>query len=376
MDFRNLLGKFVVREALAPFLSRTSSIFFPVGLVGLVWATTTAAMTIETITWREHHVVSAIGPVKAGDADRLVTALEDVEVLPHGAKVVLLDSPGGSVAAALEISTLIDELETQIHMVVPDGARCASACASILLIAGDYRTVEPSGLVGQHSCSRGGVQDEACNELLAQHAIQHGVSHGAVKAFVTYVAPEDILWFDREALDCWGILRYPFQAESGFEKSEPCFFQMIKGEFPAAQSAWRVTFYKDGYRAFLRPAFDHLQELEVGLFCDETRPGELFLSMDIAGPSEAIQVAIKDAFVAAQPIIIRDARYRVIDLDGPFSRVLIDLGDENTIPFLTEAEGLIVAFDLYEPYEPIVARTSLGQSRTALLFAANNCINN
>lgn len=334
------------------------------------------AMDIETIVWRGHMVVSATGPVEAGDANRLANALSVVELLPHGAKVILLDSPGGSVAEALEISKLVDELETPIHMVVPDGARCASACASVLLISGDYRTVEPTGLVGQHSCSRDGIPDEACNELLAQHAVEHGVSHGAVKAFVTYVAPDDILWFDRESLDCWGILRYPFAKESGFEKSEPCFFQVIMGEFPAAQSAWRVTFHEDGYRAFLRPAFDHFRELEVSLYCDEKRPGELFLSMDIEGPSETIRAAIREAYIGADPVIIGNARYRVTDLDGPFSRVIVDLGSENTLPFLTKAEGLIFAFDLLEPYEPIVARTTLIKSRSALVFAANNCINN
>lgn len=366
-----------------PILARRWILYFlptlrlvEVGLVSLALFSPTASSSMEVTVdmWRGHQVVRANGPIQMQDADRLEQALGRVDALPHGAKVILLDSPGGSVLGGLAISAMFDRSETPIHTVVPDFATCASACASLLLISGDYRTVEPGGRVGQHSCASNGVQDHECNEMLATHAVEHGVSHGSVAAFVTYVPPEDILWFSQNDLDCYGILRYPFERESGFEKSEPCITKILAGEYPQAQSAWRVDFLDDGYRAFLRPVYDHFRELEVSLFCDETKPGELFLSMDIHGPTQTIKEAIIEAFIGARPVWLTSAPFYVTDLNGPLTRVTVPLGQDSTLPFLTEADELIFAINLKEPYEPIVVRTRLIQSRTALIFAANNCI--
>ena len=332
-------------------------------------------MTLETVHWRGHLVVSASGPVERGDAGRLVSALSEVKSLAHGAKVVLLDSPGGSVAAAFAISETIDALETPIHMLVPNGARCSSACASIILISGDYRTVEPGGSVGQHSCSIRGVIDQTCNEDLAMHAVSHGVSHGSVAAFVTQVPPDEILWFTAEDLDCWGILRYPFGDTSGFEKSEPCFSQMIFGEYPQAQSAWRIVFYEDGFRAFVRTWRDHSRVGEVSLFCDERSPGQLFLAMDLSAPSTALQSAIQEVVVISEPVVLRGIPYTITEIENGNTRLVVSLGSSNTLPFLTKSNQIRFIVDLIAPYEPIVLSTYISNSRSALIFAANNCIN-
>ena len=106
---------------------------------------------------------------------------------PHGASVVLLDGPGGSVGEALRISKIFDD--HVVHTVIPKGAKCASACASIVFIAGKYRTIEEGGLLGQHSCSLRGLKDQECNNLVSQHALEHGVSYGSVAMIVGYVAP-------------------------------------------------------------------------------------------------------------------------------------------------------------------------------------------
>jgi hypothetical protein len=103
---------------------------------------------------------------------------------PHGLPVILLDSPGGSVAEGLNMSDVL--MSKKAHTVVPQGARCASACASILFIAGENRTVEVGGLLGQHSCSRDGVRAERCNEMVSRNAVSKGVSYGSISAFITY----------------------------------------------------------------------------------------------------------------------------------------------------------------------------------------------
>ena len=90
------------------------------------------------------------------------------------------------------------------------------------------------------------------------HAVEHSVAHGAVKAFVTYVPPEDILWFSDSDLDCWGVSYFPFSRQSGFERIDPCFFETLKGYKREGQAAWRVEMKADGYRAFARVVSDDM----------------------------------------------------------------------------------------------------------------------
>ncbi len=243
----------------------------------------------EIVDWRGHQVLKMSGEIDSGTADKFLAKSGSVSALPHGLPVLLLDSSGGSVSEALAISGILGV--RKFHTVVANGSRCASACASLVFIAGSQRTVEPFGLLGQHSCSKGGVPDQQCNELLAEHGYAHGVSHGSIAAFVTYTAPEDIIWFSREDADGWGLTRYAGEAESGFEKSEPRAIAMIVGRKPQAQSAWRIDFREDGYEAFLRPVSDDERELELNLFCIESFPGRLFLSMEVNGPTDAVREA-------------------------------------------------------------------------------------
>lgn len=343
-------------------------------LTVLLWVPcVVTAMVFSTINWRGQDALLAMGPIIMGDKERLADALENLTPFPHGVPVVLLDSPGGSVKAALDISKMLEEIP--VHMVIPDGASCASACASILFIAGKYRTVDPGGLFGQHSCSIDGVASENCNNIISEHALAHGVSYGSVSAFITYTPPQDILWFSREDVDCWGISHYPYTVESGFEKSEPCVFPMLGKNFPPAQSAWRLDFMSDGYRAFLRPAADHMRELELSLFCDEIQPGRLFISMDILGPSTNVGNAITSATLEAAPIARRNTDFTVSQFDTNYSRVVIEIPEADVLSFLIETHALALIFATRPPYETIRANSNISTSRKVLIFAANNCLN-
>lgn len=338
-----------------------------------LWANPVVAMDFKQVEWRGKTVLLATGVIVEGDAERFEAAIKELPLSPHGIPVVLLDSPGGAVFEALKISEFLDDQPA--HMVIPDGASCASACASILFIAGTYRTVEPMGRFGQHSCSLNGIPVQSCNDTLAEHAVVNGVSYGSVAAFVTYVPPNEIQWFSREQVDCWGISRYPFTDESNFEKSEPCAIEFYFGNMPAAQSAWRVDFSGDGYMAFLRPAYDHLRELQLDIWCDEARAGSLFLSMEIQGSTESIQDMILSASLYAPPVAIKEAPFWVEQLDETYSRVTIEIEPQAVLPFLTKANKLSFEVATEPPYQPIFARTSLAGSQKALLFAANNCLN-
>jgi hypothetical protein len=341
------------------------------GMLLTAFSAAADAAVFTTETWRGHQVLRMTGRIDPGSAKRLVEAAERVAPLPHGLPVLLLDSPGGSVDEAMEISSFLQR--HPFHTVVPDGALCASACASIVFIAGRNRTVEPFGLLGQHSCSVGGSPDQACNDEIAEHAFKNGVSHGSVAAFVTYVQPDEIMWFTREDADGWGLTRYPREAENGFEKSEPRVIRMLTGRFPEAQAAWRIDFFEDGYRAFLRPYTDHIREMQLNVFCRESTPGRLFLSMEINGASEVVSSASRGVRVATDRFAWADRSPLIRQMDDLVTEVIAEIPQERIIPFLRDADELEFRVDLRPPYEPMVAKTFLYTSRDALLFAANNC---
>lgn len=329
------------------------------------------AGTVSIESWRGRDVLKLSGQIEVGLSDELLAQIGQVEEFPHGAKVLLLSSPGGSVREALKISEILDQYD--VHTVVPNFGECASACASIVFIAGKYRTVEAFGLLGQHSCAANGVPNEACNELLAEHAVQHGVSYGAVAAFVNYTAPADMQWLSREEADGWGLSRYPGSDLSGFERSEDYVFRMLSGRIPSAQSAWRLDFYKDGYRAFLRPAADSMREMQLNVFCEETAPGILMLSMDIPTRAEDMASSIEKVLIRLDGAEWEDWSPRIRNVEENWLSVVVSIPKERLRPILTESDALEFEVRFSSSYEPLIASTYLSSSRKVLLFAANNC---
>jgi hypothetical protein len=344
------------------------------GAACLLSSSSAFAMSLEKVSWKGREVLRLTGPIQAGDAQTFAAALDAARPAAHGRPIVLLDSPGGAVGEAMKISRLLDA--RPVHMIIPAGGRCASACASILFIAGDLRTIEEGGLLGQHSCASNGVPNEQCNELLAEHAVDHGVAHGAVAAYTTQVPPDEIVWLNRATADCWGITRYPFERESGFARSDDCIMKVLKGAYPPAQSAWRLEPLGSGWRAFVRPVNDHEREMELSIHCDERRPGRLFFSMEIGGPAEVVSKVVTSAMLSAPGSFDNlDLPFSVEQVDPLFTRVTATVPGERVLPLLTEVGAIAYGLGLEEPYEPMVATTWLANSRKALIFAANHCEN-
>lgn len=344
------------------------------GAACLLGSSSAFAMSLEKVFWKGREVLRLSGPIQAGDARIFAAALDGVGPAAHGRPIVLLESPGGQVAEALAISRILDA--HPVHMIIPAGGRCASACASILFIAGDLRTIEDGGLLGQHSCATNGVPNERCNELLAEHAVSHGVAHGAVAAYTTYVAPDEIAWLNRASADCWGLTRYPFERESGFTRTDDCIIKVLTGSYPPAQSAWRLETLGTGWRAFLRPVSDHAREMELSIHCDERRPGRLFLSMDMEGPAEVVSRVVDRAMLSAVGSFEDwDLPFSVSQVDPFFMRVTAEVPKDRVLQMLTEVDEIVFGLALAEPYSPMIATTTLAGSRKALIFAANHCEN-
>ena len=344
-----------------------------IAAIPLLAAAGVSAESVGTERWRGHSVVRISGAISSGLAERMVEAIDQADVWADGTRVVLLDSPGGSVDEAFRVSEVLRQ--SSVRTVVPNGASCASACASILFVAGRYRTVEPFGRIGQHSCSRAGLPDQQCNDEIAEHAVQNGVSHGSISAFVTFAAPSEMIWFSREDVDGWGLSRYPGDEASGFEKSEPRVWRMITGEMPPAQSAWRLDFHGDGYRAFVRTVSDAEREMQLNLFCYEALPGRLFLSMEVNGDVNVINSAITSVTVATENFSWSTERPVTFQEDPAVATALMEIPSELIRPFLRSTNRLLFRIDLREPFQPIQATTYLADSRANLIFAANHCSN-
>ncbi len=334
-------------------------------------ASLASAGTINVEHWRGHVVLRLSGEITTGLSEDLSSKANLADVWADGTKVLLLDSLGGEVDEAFRISKVLDA--TPFHTVVPNEASCASACGSIVFVAGKFRTVEPFGRIGQHSCSRNGIPDQSCNEEITRHAVRHGVSSGSIEAFVTYTPPEKIIWFSREDIDGWGLSRYPGEEESGFEKSEPRVIKMLTGEMPLAQSAWRLDFWGDGYRAFNRTTSDAEREMQLNLFCYESLPGRLFLTMEVNGDAGVIGRAIRKVTVATESFSWDTATPYINQEDIKVSVVVMEVPKEFIKPFLTSSKQMVFNIDLQSPYVPMRATTHLARSRKNLLFAANNC---
>jgi hypothetical protein len=233
--------------------------------------------------------------------------------------------------------------------------------------------MEHGGRFGQHSCSFNGIQDNDCNELISQHALSNGVSHGSVAAFVTYVAPDQMLWFSREDIDGWGISHYPGSDESGFHKSEPRVSQVITGQFPPAQAAWRLDFWGNGWRAFNRPSSDFERELQVNQFCIEHIPGVLAIAVEVHGSASTIANVVNQMILRTKNFYIANRSPMIWQEDSEVSMVAVLIPPEKVLTWLRDSDYFEISIFTERPFEPIEVTGYIGDSRSNLIFSANNC---
>jgi hypothetical protein len=136
------------------------------------------------------------GRIQDGDAEKFLAFAKRADRDDEGLVVLVLNSPGGNVEAAFRVVDAMDKV--RVYTTVPDSARCASACASILFASGERRSVVGTGQLGFHSCYRRDgrtyAEDSLCNEIIAANAMQRGVSHAAINRFVKQYGARDMAW--------------------------------------------------------------------------------------------------------------------------------------------------------------------------------------
>jgi hypothetical protein len=349
---------------------------FYIGCWLFVWAFTfrsSDAMEFKAGTWKGHPAIVGDGLIIHGDASSLAKAAGGRPLAAHGHRLLLLNSPGGSVEEAIKVSQEIDRFK--IHTIVPRGASCQSACGAILFVAGDPRTVEEGGELGLHTCyhAQTGIPLPECNEIIAQHALANGVSHGSVKAGMDYTAPDKMLKFTRSEAECYGIARYAGSDTSGFDRIEPCIFRMITGRQPPAQAAWRIDLEEGGFSAFVRTVADYDLSGEIKVSCRESDAGKLYFTTLITGAATQIRNAIQSIEVKGLGIPWKIEQFEVMQRNIAYAAIQFRLPADYTMPFLTRTTDFELLYKLVQPYEPIVLRTSLATSRKNLIFAANHC---
>ena len=134
-------------------------------------------------------IIEVTGELNPGDERQF----SNIAVQAKGA-VVLFDSPGGSVAAAIQIGKAI-RLEG-FATVVPDGNTCASACA-LSWLGGVVRYMGKSAKVGFHAAyinASGEKQvSSVANALIGGYLNGLGFSEAAI-AYFTSAPPEGVRW--------------------------------------------------------------------------------------------------------------------------------------------------------------------------------------
>nr|WP_318290070.1 ATP-dependent Clp protease proteolytic subunit [Paraburkholderia sp. BL8N3] len=124
----------------------------------------------------ELKMVIGEGRIEEGDAEKFLAFAKMADRDHEGLIALVLNSPGGSVEAAFRVVDAMDKV--RVYTTVPDSARCASACASILFASGERRSVVGTGQLGFHSCYRRDgrtyTEDSLCNEIISANAMQRG----------------------------------------------------------------------------------------------------------------------------------------------------------------------------------------------------------
>jgi len=145
-------------------------------------------------------IITVTGELELGDERRF----SNIAVQAKGA-VVLFDSPGGSVPAAIQIGKAI-RLEG-FATVVPEGSTCASACA-LAWLGGVARYMGASAKVGFHAAyvSASGERQvsSVANALIGGYLNGLGFSENAI-AFFTSAPPEGVRWLTFEESTRLGI---------------------------------------------------------------------------------------------------------------------------------------------------------------------------
>ena len=148
--------------------------------------------TINTISLdSDTSLVTVEGPLVATDADQFKTKTASISKA-----LVMLVSDGGNLYTGLQIGETI-RLKNFASF-VPDGSRCASACA-LAWLGGTKRLMGKNSQIGFHSASdfKTGNISSAGDALIGAYLNKIGIPERVI-VYVTSPSPSEIQWLNLE----------------------------------------------------------------------------------------------------------------------------------------------------------------------------------
>lgn len=172
-----------------------------------VVSTAATAAELKSVTLKGDVIIIALsGDVAEGDtaaAEALIKSANDRDRL---ISAVRLDSPGGSLAEAVQLANLIHR--AKLPTIAAAGSRCASACF-IVFAAGNEKFASYDAAIGVHGVSdkfgHETAQTEEATIAMARIVSRFGVPPRIIAQMVTTRA-RDISWLTPEDLRAMGTI--------------------------------------------------------------------------------------------------------------------------------------------------------------------------
>jgi hypothetical protein len=149
------------------------------------WACPLSAAEV-LLDWKGNDAGIVIdGPITSETSYQVGWAITEIRERKGELLAYVLNSPGGSVAAALDIASSVRD--TGKPVMVLSGSVCASACF-LLLAAGQDKAVSQDALIGIHSATSVGVGEDtaalAATATMARQAAAYGVPDALIGKLV------------------------------------------------------------------------------------------------------------------------------------------------------------------------------------------------
>lgn len=157
-----------------------------------------ATILVSPLPSSESALVTVEGVLEFGDSEQF---RQKVSTLPKA--VVVFQSDGGSVVAGIQIGRLIRL--RNFATLVPNNARCASACA-LAWLGGTRRFMGENAQIGFHAAYNAGSGQETGvgNALVGAYLSQIGLPDRAV-IYVTQAPPNSMTWVTMSEAQQMGI---------------------------------------------------------------------------------------------------------------------------------------------------------------------------
>jgi len=178
-------------------------LLFFASLLIVVTTSEAATIAVSPLDSDERGLVTVTGTFENSDIEQFKTK---TSLLSKA--LVAFVSNGGSLNAGIEIGTML-RLKGFASF-VPDGARCASACA-LAWLGGAKRLMGPTAQVGFHAAyiMRDGVPSESStgNALVGAYLNRIGLNRAVI--YLTQAAPQDMTWLNLGDAERLGIVSAP-----------------------------------------------------------------------------------------------------------------------------------------------------------------------